>query len=188
MWTKFDICSRALDAVGCASIASFDDGTEEANTASLHYEKTVRAMLSKFPWRFAKHNADLDLLDEEAPSPWQAAYQLPVDVVLIREANISGRTLTSYDIRANKLLANAVNGVSIVYTRRVAESYFPEFFTDALEARLSHIFAGSLVRKDGMIGEMEKEMRIKWREAKHADSTQSPAPPLRVGRFIAARR
>ena len=110
MWTKFDICSRALDRVGCATIASFDDGTEEADTAALHYESTVRDLLSKFPWRFAKHDADLDLLDEEAPAPWRAVWQLPTDVVLIREALIGGRPLTSYDIRANKLLSNAESG------------------------------------------------------------------------------
>jgi len=51
--TGIALCSRALIKLGADSIASFEDGTAEAEVAASLYGPIRDALISAHPWTFA---------------------------------------------------------------------------------------------------------------------------------------
>jgi hypothetical protein len=81
-----DITNRALQAIGTrSSIAALNEGSNEANNASLSYVPTRQQLIRAAPWRFATTTAQLSLLKAapgtlESPLPattWSNAYPAP---------------------------------------------------------------------------------------------------------------
>ena len=56
------LCSRALLKIGAQPIASFDEGTAEAEVAANLYPAARDALLSLHPWSFATAQATLPRL------------------------------------------------------------------------------------------------------------------------------
>ena len=59
------LCSRALLKIGAQPIASFDEGTAEAEVAANLYPAARDALLSLHPWSFATAQATLPRLAEQ---------------------------------------------------------------------------------------------------------------------------
>ncbi|MHA1597742.1 MAG: hypothetical protein ACTSV1_03385, partial [Alphaproteobacteria bacterium] len=59
------LCSRALLKLGASSIASFDEGTAEAEIAANLYGHIRDAVLSAHPWSFATGQTTLGRLTTE---------------------------------------------------------------------------------------------------------------------------
>ena len=124
------VCNMALSAVGATSqIASLTEQSAEALACNLHYEQTLRELLSIHNWPFARANAALAVLQARAGTPenptgatlteperpWSYAYGYPSDCLKPRyimnldtsgnAATINGVPLTTadesepYDIR-----------------------------------------------------------------------------------------
>ena len=58
-------CSRALLKLGAGSIASFDEGTAEAEVAANLYPSVRDALISAHPWNFAVAQTTLPQLSSE---------------------------------------------------------------------------------------------------------------------------
>jgi len=56
------LCSRALLKIGAATIASFDEGSAEAEVAANLYPCIRDALISAHPWNFATGQASLPRL------------------------------------------------------------------------------------------------------------------------------
>ena len=75
----------ALSAIGARStIASFTEGSAEANAISLHYVPAVESILQAARWNFARKQALLTLLNDATqnqpvPTPWLYEYAYPSD-------------------------------------------------------------------------------------------------------------
>jgi hypothetical protein len=54
--TQIGLCSRALLKIGAHSIASFDEGTAEAEVAAGLYATVRDTVLSAHPWNFATYH------------------------------------------------------------------------------------------------------------------------------------
>ena len=57
--TAIGLCGRALIKLGATAIASFDDGSAEAEVAAALYAPTRDALLSANAWSFASVQATL---------------------------------------------------------------------------------------------------------------------------------
>ena len=75
--SSIDLCSRALLKIGASSIASFDEGTAEAEIAASLYPVVRDAMLSVHPWNFAITRQVLARLLDKPTSDFSHAFQLP---------------------------------------------------------------------------------------------------------------
>lgn len=95
MTSPIDICNNALAAVGSRStIASLDEGSNEALQCRLQYESTRDTLLRSAPWGFARRVASGALLktatgispwdSSQPPPPWQYQYAYPSDCILFR--------------------------------------------------------------------------------------------------------
>ena len=71
------LCSRALLKIGAQPIASFDEGTAEAEVAANLYPAARDALLSLHPWSFATAQATLPRLAAKPVADFAHAFQLP---------------------------------------------------------------------------------------------------------------
>ena len=86
--TAIKICSRASILMGGIPIQSFSEGTTEADVVDAMYEDIARAALTNTRWRFATNQAQLSRLEAAPTGRFDAAYQLPNDLIMLSAVTI----------------------------------------------------------------------------------------------------
>jgi hypothetical protein len=183
--SSIDICARALVLVGANPITSFEDGTTEATITSNLYEDVVRADLSSYRWRFATKQAVLNRLADAPTSRWDAAYQLPSDVLTVNAVTVADKAI-DYDIYGDDVYANAGVDESLVidYVYRPDESEWPPHFVLMVQYHMASILAGSLARDSGLAKLMADQHQVQNIRARSIDSQQQTTRRLTVNRFL----
>ncbi len=134
------LCSRALIKLGADGIASFEDGTAEAEVAASLYAPARDSLLSSHPWSFATGQVTLPKLAAAPLADFDLAFQLPDDFLRALSAGTGARGRgVDYRIAERRLHTNAP-AVTLTYIFRPDESTFPAFFDQALIARLAAEF------------------------------------------------
>ena len=176
------ICSRALLKLGADTIASFDEGTAEAEIAANLYPSIRDAMLSAHPWSFATGQTTLAKLAAVPIADFEAAFQLPADFLRALSAGHQGRGRgIEYRIAENRLYAN-LDSIVLTYIFRTDEQIFPPFFDQALIARLSAEFCIPLTDSTTRSDSLHKHAELEFRRAKTIDSQQDR--PQRFESFL----
>ena len=166
------LCSRALIRIGASTIASFDDGTAEAEVAANLYPSIRDAMLSSHPWTFATAQAALPRLAAAPVADYAYAYQLPPDFLRVLSAGPSGRGQgLVYRISETRLHTDA-DSVVLTYVFRPDEASFPPFFDQALIARLAAEFCVPLTESTARTEFLYKLSEGEFRAAKLVDGQQ----------------
>ena len=134
------LCSRALLKLGAGSIASFDEGTAEAEIAANLYGHIRDSVVSAHPWSFATGQTVLARLSAEPVADYAYAFQLPADFLRALSVGVGERGRgTDYRIAERRLHANTPDAV-LTYIFLPDESEFPPFFDQVLIQRLSAEF------------------------------------------------
>ncbi len=165
-------CSRALLKLGAASIASFDEGTAEAEVAANLYPSIRDALISAHPWNFAVAQATLPQLSAEPVADFAYAYQLPADFLraLSAGAGSRGRGIR-YRISGRTLHTDSTQ-VVLTYIYRPDEAEFPPFFDQALIARLAAEFCIPVTESTSRSEALFKLAETEFRRTKMIDSQQ----------------
>ena len=182
--TDIDICARALIMIGAQPITSFDDGTTEATVAANLYEDTVRDLLSRHRWRFATGQAQLSRLTASPDARWDAAYQLPADMLVLHGVTITDDNI-AYDRYQDMVYCNATaeDLVFADYTFRATEDLWPPYFTTGVQYQLASIFAYSVAAQEGLADLFEKRALRHMTMARTIDSQSQTTRRLNVQRF-----
>ena len=166
------ICSRALLKIGANTIASFDDGTTEAEIAANLYPSIRDALLSSYPWNFATAQIQLAKLSAEPIADYQSAFQLPADFLRALSAGLDGRGRgVEYRINERRLYANA-DSIILTYIFRPDEQIFPPFFDQILIARLASEFCIPITESTSRAQMLRKQANEDFKMAKSIDSLQ----------------
>lgn len=166
------LSSRALLKLGADTIASFDEGTAEAEIAANLYPSTRDALLSAHPWSFATAQTVLPRLSVEPVADFAYAFQLPADFLRALSAGPGGRARgLSYRIVESRLHADSTD-VVLSYIFRPADPEFPPFFDQALITRLAAEFCIPLTESTSRSESMYKLADQEFRRAKMIDSQQ----------------
>ncbi len=166
------LSSRALLKLGADTIASFDEGTAEAEIAANLFPSTRDALLSSHPWSFATAQASLPLLALSPIADFAYAFQLPADFLRALSAGLPGRGRgMSYRIIEQRLHTDT-NDIILSYIFRPAESEFPPFFDQTLIARLAAEFCIPLTESTSRAESLHKLAETEFRRAKMIDSQQ----------------
>jgi hypothetical protein len=175
------LCSRALLKLGAAGIASFEEGTAEAELAANLYPPARDALLSAHPWNFATGQARLPRLAAEPLADYEYAYQLPADFLRALSAGPdgSGRGL-DYRI-AERRLHTGADSVILTYIFRPDETSFPPFFDAALIARLAAEFCLPLTESTTRAEALARLADAEFRRARLIDAQEET--PQRVEDF-----
>ena len=172
------LCSRALLKIGVGTIASFDEGTAEAEVAANLYPSTRDALLSAYPWSFATGQRTLVQLADAPVADYAYAFQLPAD--FLRALSVGqdgfGRGVT-YRIAERRVHAD-VPELVLTYVFRPLESEFPPFFDQALIARLAAEFCIPLTESSSRAESLLKQAKDEFDRAKTVDAQQ--ATPGRI--------
>ena len=182
------LCSRALLKIGAGSIASFDEGTAEAEVAANLYPSTRDALLSAHPWSFATGQATLAKLVTEPVADYAVAFQLPGDFLRALSAGAGGRGRgVDYRIAERRLHAH-VDEVVLTYIFRPDELEFPPFFDAALIARLAAEFCIPLTESTSRADSLHKLADVEFQRAKVIDSQQESPGRIEEFSLIEVRR
>ena len=173
--SDIDICSLALLKIGAGSIASFDEGTAEAEVAANLYPSVRDALISAHPWNFALTQKSLAKLAIKPVADFDNAFQLPADCVHVLSAGTGRGRGLRYRISERRLHADA-EAVILTYLYRPHETDFPPFFDMALIARLSAEFCIPLTDSTSRSESLRKLAEEELRRAKLIDSQEDSAP------------
>jgi hypothetical protein len=181
------LCSRALLKIGAQPIASFEEGTAEAEVAANLYPGLRDALLSIHPWSFATGQETPPRLTARPTGDFQYAFQLPTGFLRALSAGPrgAGRGLT-YRILEDRLHANAQQ-VVLTHIFRPDETAFPAFFAAALVARLAAEFCLPLTENAGRAELLHRQAEQELRAARLADSQQATTRAIEDFPLIAAR-
>jgi len=175
------LCSRALLSLGAKTIASFDEGTAEAEVAASLYPSLRDALLSAHPWSFATGQTELPQLAAAPVADFPYAFQLPPDFLRALSAGPVGRG-RGLDYRiAEQRLHSSADRVVLSYIFRPAETSFPPFFDQTLIARLAAEFCLPVTESTSRADLLHRLAKQEFRNARLIDSQQDT--PLRVEDF-----
>ncbi len=185
--TALELCSRALLRLGAQTIASFDEGTAEAEVAAGLYPGVRDGLLSVHPWSFATAQATLPRLAGLPAADFRHAFQLPTGFLRALSAGGpgAGRGL-EYRLFEDRLHCNA-DQVTLSYIFRPNESGFPPFFATALVARLSAEFCIPLTESTNRAQLLFRQAETEMRDARRADSQQASVRALEGFPLVLAR-
>lgn len=187
--SALDICSRASLLTGGAIIASFSDGTAEADVANAVYEDIVVTALSDNRWRFATKQAELSANVTAPVSRWDAAYDFPADLLMLNAVTINDNPI-KYDVYGSQVYCNAVSADTVVadYVYRALEDDWPSYFVMAVQFKVASILAVSTARDGQLASILEGQAERQMIKARRLDSQQQTTRKLNTSRFIAQRR
>lgn len=182
------IVNAALTRTGHEEITDFEDGSDEARVARANYEEIVAEELASFPWSWAKDDADLDRINEDAIDEWAYVYQLPTNLIKLVRVHMDGRTI-KYKRKGTKLYCNEIENVSVEYIFRAEEEAWSWDFRGKIITRLEAIFLRALSEdydkaelREGAAN--DKSMMVK----SHDGQNQTPKDRRKVSRLVAIRR
>ena len=190
--TKVDIASRALIMIGANPIASFTDGTTEANVTNTIYEEIIESSLTRHNWRFATGQQQLSLLANSPTGRFEYAYQIPANPECLKILAVTvNDALIQYNRYEDKIYLDGFGSQSTVimdYIFRQSEDQFPPHFRLAVEYKLASIFGGSVARDAALVREFDQLSERQMLIAKNTDSQETTTKTLSTDRFITERR
>lgn len=181
---KFEICSRALIRVGGQKITSFEGVGAESVTAYTLYEPAVRALLSKYRWRFSSRQQVLTRQDTGGDARWSARYQIPSEAMNIHAITINDAPI-DFDRYENWIYCDAMDTDTLVmdYTYRALEAYWPGYFDTTLELRLASDFAVPIADDLDKASYYQQLFLREFAVAKQMDAQGRTARKMPVGRL-----
>lgn len=131
------ICSDALILLGAKPISSFNDGTDEANTADRLYPNVRDMTLSMYPWSFAYKKIKLARLLGTPINEWRYMYQMPGDRLAVpravfRSESVGARPFKDWEILGDKIYTNE-EVIVIDYPYQTEEFAMPQYFVQLLK-------------------------------------------------------
>jgi len=175
--------------MGGIPIQSFSEGTTEADVVDAMYEDIARAALTNTRWRFATNQAQLSRLEAAPTGRFDAAYQLPNDLIMLSAITIGDEPIM-YDTYGDKVYCDATENDVVIadYIFRADESNWPPYFTIAVEFQVAAMLAVSVARDAQLASMMEQKGELQMSRARRLDSQQQTTRKLNTSRFIAQRR
>tara|TARA_R110001592_G_scaffold61249_1_gene186683 strand:- start:56 stop:634 length:579 start_codon:yes stop_codon:yes gene_type:complete len=187
--TAIKVCSRASILMGGSPISSFDEGTSEADVVDAMYEDIARASLTSTRWRFSTNQQVLSRLSADPTGRYSSAYQRPSDVLMISAITVQD-SLIKYDTYADKIFCDTSTSDVVVadYIFRAVETYWPSYFTLAVEFQVAAMLAISVARDPSLATMLDQQAERQMIKARRLDSQQQTTRKLDTSRFIAQRR
>lgn len=191
MTNRTDIINRSLVRIGAAPLQS--DAVGSASAYVLTYEQVIDALLSLYPWSFARGLARLNRLAAPPGAHWAYAFDLPTAMLGSPRAAFDDATrrvpLMDYELQDRLLLTDAPD-VWLLFTKRADPGIWPAHFRELAVLLLAAEYALA-VREDAVLRErlradamgppqMMGEGGLMAR-VKSLDSQAQPSPQAAVG-------
>ena len=198
--TPVSICSDALILLGAKPISSFNDGTDEANTADRLYPNLRDSALMMQPWSFAYKKVQLSRLLTTPINEWQYKYQMPGNSLgnpraVFNTSAAYARPVKEWEIQGTELMTNELE-VYIDYPYRTPEYAMPSYFVQFLKYMMAWHLAYPISEQQDKAsywqavaigGPSENNRGGYFRTAANIDSQGQPSQVIEDFSLIAAR-
>ena len=145
--TKTEIANIALAKFREGRITNIESDTDSvAVVMNDQYDHALELLLEEHRWNFAGTRITLTQLSDAPPFGWKYQYQLPSDIIRLRDVNGEDVEASSqlFALEGNKLLTNDAK-VTITYTGKITDvNLFSPSFIEALAFKLASITCGRL--------------------------------------------
>ena len=192
------LCNAALLLLGERPFTAFDDGTDAADTCRLLWQGVCDNLQAVYPWRFNTVQQQLAQL-ADAPVNWSYAYQLPGDLLNLRDVRTSNQPYATrppeFDRAEARLLTNEPE-IWLTYQIRKDPAVWPAPFAllarYALAAELALPITGKTDLMDAWTrrafgGPLEHGAGGQYLVAMQQDGAQQTPQVLDTSVLIAAR-
>lgn len=181
--SEIALASNAMVLLGANSIASFTEGSTEAQVASNLFEHSYKFVLSEHRWRFAVKQEKLARLTEKPLAMFEYQFQMPIDILyLIRTVNNE-----RYEVYGDKIYSSATE-MEIEFVHTVDAGVLPSYFIKAMEYYLAFQFSvpitGDLDKASFFEGLYKKALT----KAKFLDSSARPNQGFRNNPYVDVRK
>lgn len=161
--TKTDIANIALAKFREGRITDITSTTDPvAVVVSDQYDHALRYVLEEHRWNFAGKRAKLTELGTTPAFGWDHQYQLPADLIRIKEVNGEAieESLRSFIIEGDALLTNE-DSIEITYVAEVTDpNLFSPSFADALATKLAALVCARITGDSALAIQLEKQYEL----------------------------
>ncbi len=190
MASQAEIINRALTILGeTARVVSIDDNSKIAREAKAVYSTSLRSLLAKHNWTFAKDRALIPALS--AAPLFEYAYQYPIPtgalrILMVGEHYVGidmtdyrGSPVEEYAIENGNILTNMGSPLRIKYIKEIADpGLFSAAFTSCFAAMLAVDLAEALTQSTGKQEIAMTKFRDELRDAVRCNAIEQP--PVKV--------
>lgn len=186
--TKIAVAQKACALIGMQPITAFTDDSSEAIVLNAIYDEIVESELAGYPWRFAMAQRTLNRLVSEPASRWDAAYQIPSDILMVRAVTVSDSPI-QFDRYDDNIYCDAGVNDTVVLdgTYRVLETDWPAFFRLGIEYRLAAALASGVSMQADMAQLFDEKAELQIRKAKQIDASSQTTRKVNLNRLVNAR-
>ena len=197
--TDITITNGALARLGQSSIADFTTDNKSVICGAI-YPKYINALLSMYPWRFARKKSGFLTQTTVPDNAFTLAYLVPADFLTLVHVYNSGDAsarpiVAGYEIFGNNILTNETE-LYIDYNSTVDEDDWPDWFQNFAMSALASVLAIPITEDDNKENfyrqltfgppSLNGEGGI-YKQAKGIDSRNQPHRPFRGQSLLAAR-
>lgn len=193
--TETDICNMALSEFGKGSIASMEEGVENARACKLFYEPTRREILREFPWGFAHRIERLAVVDRDVPG-WAYAYAYPDKCLKVNK--IAAQVphdghYEPFDIinigTGTKVVATDLENA---YADFIWDVQDPALFDDVFVQAFAHLLASKMAMRltgNPQVSQQEYQLyKLGIQSAQMRDAREAHTEPQFFSNYIRARQ
>jgi len=173
MPTKTDIANIALAKFREGRITNIESNTDSvAVVMNDQYDHALELLLEEHRWNFAGKRVTLTKVSDAPPFGWDYQYQLPSDIIRLRDVNGEDVEASSrlYTVEGDKLLTNDKT-VTITYTGKVTDTnLFSPSFIESLAFKLASITCGRLTGDSDLAIALDRQYTVAVSKAINNDT------------------
>ena len=173
MPTKTDIANIALAKFREGRITNIESNTDSvAVVMNDQYDHALELLLEEHRWNFAGKRVTLTKVSDAPPFGWDYQYQLPSDIIRLRDVNGEDVEASSrlYTVEGDKLLTNDKT-VTITYTGKVTDTnLFSPSFIESLAFKLASITCGRLTGDSELAIALDRQFTVAVSKAINNDT------------------
>lgn len=199
-FTNIDVASQSLGLIRADTINSFDEGSNEADKASLYYTTFIKDIFSRYPWSFALVKRQLSR-DSTAPvNEYLYRHVIPAESLRVFAVYNSGQVGAKPLRQSWKRVGNFIYSNEPTlwgeYTIYVAEATWPGYFIHYAIHAFAAMLAVPITDDKDLRDELhvltygrdtENERGGKFSVAASTDSQGTPPQEIGMPDLIAAR-
>lgn len=186
--TNIAVAQKACALIGMQPITSFGDDSSEAIVLNAIYDEIVESELAGYPWRFAMAQRTLNRLAATPASRWDAAYQIPADILMVRAVTVNDSPI-DFDRYDDNIYCDAGVNETVVMdgTYRVKEIDWPAFFRLGVEYRLAAALASGVSMQADLSQLLDEKAEMQIRKARNIDASSQTTRKVTLNRLTNAR-
>lgn len=190
--TKLEVFNLAIDIVKDTALQSSDQNAPTARFLNRNFAPTVRRLLRKYPWNFAKKLVSLSAETEAPDHRWEYSYKPTpgwIRVLPIRRyGNLHGAPVL-FEVVGGRIFTNEPPPlkVTLIMDKTANPGEWDQLFVDMVAASLALAMANKFTSKNKFIELSSQMLRAAQEDAERIDAFEGSPEPTEAFDILRAR-